>query len=528
MCVNLAYTFSGSVDDIIAATGSVDQTGNYVFAVEPHGVGRHGGVSSVYWAYGGGFDTMYTFWNPLSVAQQMQLIVVADSGVTIYAMPIRLAPGGSQTVDLFELFSMGAADPAGRVMPRGPMQGSAILTGPKNDTTDRLTVVIAGGIYNSKTATCGETCETCDGFTSVSVSPDPTGIEVSGTAQMTAQYTWYTGYQYNSTSTAQWSSNATGVATIQTTGQSSPGLAAALSVGSVQFQAFYGEMPPNAGQICDEGSLPPCPDDDVYASAPAAVTPEITFNGKNVTNGTSNVIVGQQINLSVSAGGTISKATWTVPGTITGGYTASTSSGSTAAANLGIVSPTFYWVDAASSRTVSVSVILSDGSTGSASTTFNVVAPTGSMAVQPEPGVGVTLDSNCNKTLEVHYGCPTGVGGIFFSNNYSTPLRLFRKLSVGADRQLEHQPNPDVWHGAKLGPARRRAALRGVRHHLSVQYQHAGGERQPWHRSPSRLPGEDEERQFYDDPDVPAQWCRFRDLRADLVRWVVVGLRCDV
>ena len=173
MSVNLAYTFSGSVDDIIAATGSVDQTGNYVFAVEPHGVGQHGGVSSVYWAYGGGLDTMYTLWNPLSVAQQMQLILVASSGVTIYAMPIRLAPGASQTVDLFELFSMGAADSAGRVMPRGPMQGSAILTGPKNDTTDRLTIVMAGGIYNSKTATCGETCETCDGFTSASVSPSP-------------------------------------------------------------------------------------------------------------------------------------------------------------------------------------------------------------------------------------------------------------------------------------------------------------------------------------------------------------------
>lgn len=110
-------------------------------------------------------------------------------------------------------------------------------------------------------------------------------------------------------------------------------------------------------------------------------------------------------------------------------------------------------------------------------------------------------------------------------NTFQSTIRLTNML---ADRQLEHQPNPDVWHGAKVGPARRRAALRGVRHHLSVQYQHAGGERQPWHRPPSRLPGEDEERQFYDDPDVPAQWCRFRDLRADLVRWVVVGLRCDV
>jgi len=94
---------------------------------------------------------------------------------------------------------------------------------------------------------------------------------------MTAEYTWYTGYQYNSTSTAQWSSNATGVATIQSTGQSSPGLAAGVSPGSVQFQAFFGELPANAGEICVPGNAPPCPDPDVYESGSASVTPSVTI-----------------------------------------------------------------------------------------------------------------------------------------------------------------------------------------------------------------------------------------------------------
>lgn len=178
--LNFVYSFSGSTDDLLVATGSVDQTGNYVFAVEPHGVGQHGGVSSVYWAYGGGLDTMYTVWNPLSIAQQVQLMLIGDNGVLLYSIPIRLAPGASQTIDLYELVMSGTPDAAGKIMPRGTIQGSALLTGPKNDTTERMSVVIAGGIYNSKAGTCGNTCETCNGFTGVSASPNPASLVVSG------------------------------------------------------------------------------------------------------------------------------------------------------------------------------------------------------------------------------------------------------------------------------------------------------------------------------------------------------------
>jgi hypothetical protein len=271
--LNFVYSFSGSLDGILVATGSVDQTGNYVFAVEPHGVGQHGGVSSVYWAYGGGLDTMYTVWNALSIVQQVQLLLVGDNGVLLCSIPIRLAPGASQTVDIFELVMSGAPDSAGRIMPRGSMQGSALLTGPKNDTTERMTVVIAGGIYNSKTATCGTTCETCLGSTTVSASPDPVSIAVTGTAQMSDEFTWYTGYQYTYTGSTQWSSSATSVATIQTKGQSSPGLATGVGDGSLEFEANFGVLPECAGQICVQGTLPACPTYSPVAYAPATTCP---------------------------------------------------------------------------------------------------------------------------------------------------------------------------------------------------------------------------------------------------------------
>ncbi len=256
---NFIYTYSGGLQDILAATGSADQTGNYVFAVEPHGVGEHGGVSSIYWAYGGGFDTMYTIWNPLSVVQRAQFILIGNDGRALYSVPVLLAPRGSMMIDLYQLFAHGTMDAAGRILPHGPMQGSAVLTGPKNDTTERMTIVLAGGVYNSRTATCGNTCETCNGFTSVSSSPDPIDMAVTSSTQAQDEYTWYTGFQYSYTNSTLWSSSATNVATVQTKGQASPGKATAISAGAFTLSADFGLLPTNAGQICTQGTLPPCP-----------------------------------------------------------------------------------------------------------------------------------------------------------------------------------------------------------------------------------------------------------------------------
>ncbi len=161
---NFAYSFNGLPEDILPATGSVDASGNYVFGVELEGVAEGAGVTSLYWSYGNGQDTMYTVWNPLSVAQQVQLILVGSNGYTLYTIPTRLAPRASTVIDLYELFKAGQPDPTGRAMPHGPMQGTARLTGPKNDTTDRLTIVLSGAIYSAESATCVWTCNTCSGL----------------------------------------------------------------------------------------------------------------------------------------------------------------------------------------------------------------------------------------------------------------------------------------------------------------------------------------------------------------------------
>jgi len=172
-------------------------------------------------------------------------------------------------------------------------------------------------------------------------------------------------------------------------------------------------------------------------SESCAVNPAILFNGTDVTNGSSNVIIGQLINLSVTAGGTISTVAWSVPGTIVGGYTASSTSGSTSTATLNVTSPNFYWVNSGSSRTVSVSVTLSDGSTGSATTTFNVVAPSGTMSTTSLDSTKILIDTTCGY-LCAHYGPSGSSGGVHFSHTYTAPSGYsgsFQWVQIGSTTQ---------------------------------------------------------------------------------------------
>jgi hypothetical protein len=70
--LNLSYSYDGYWSDILAGVGSVDSTGNYVFPVPPERVYKGGARVSVYWLTAGGFDTMYTIWNPQPDAQDVR------------------------------------------------------------------------------------------------------------------------------------------------------------------------------------------------------------------------------------------------------------------------------------------------------------------------------------------------------------------------------------------------------------------------------------------------------------------------
>jgi len=61
--VTLAFSYQGQSGALLVSTGSVDQSGNYVFAVMPRATGQSASKSSIFWTTANGFDTRYSVWN---------------------------------------------------------------------------------------------------------------------------------------------------------------------------------------------------------------------------------------------------------------------------------------------------------------------------------------------------------------------------------------------------------------------------------------------------------------------------------
>jgi hypothetical protein len=132
---------------------------------------------------------------------------------------------------------------------------------------------------------------------------------------------------------------------------------------------------------------------NVTVQAIPGPVPQIQLYGQTITT-TQSVFVGQEMMLTAVVNlpqdVTFSSQTWsTPPGAAVGGYVASNSSASVIllpalTSNSSTAYPfTFYWVDSGSSRTITYSYTATNGTTNSATATFNVAAPTGpSVSVQ--------------------------------------------------------------------------------------------------------------------------------------------------
>lgn len=102
-------------------------------------------------------------------------------------------------------------------------------------------------------------------------------------------------------------------------------------------------------------------------------------SGADITGQTESRYVGQQTVLYASytlpSGVSVSSQTWSVGGTTVGGFTSRSSGGYTGTA-LNQQSATLYWLAAGNSLSVSFTLDLSNGSSSSASATFNLAGPT--------------------------------------------------------------------------------------------------------------------------------------------------------
>jgi hypothetical protein len=133
-----------------------------------------------------------------------------------------------------------------------------------------------------------------------------------------------------------------------------------------------------------------CPDWNPTPSGGVNVMPSILFggpNGTDITGKTQSVVVGQQIILyaKYQTGLTVNSQSWSVPGTIVAGYTASSSSGSVntnLTLNAQQTTP-FYWVYAGNPQTVTFTLNYGNSKTAKAQATFNVAGPTGTDSGSP-------------------------------------------------------------------------------------------------------------------------------------------------
>lgn len=138
----------------------------------------------------------------------------------------------------------------------------------------------------------------------------------------------------------------------------------------------------------------------------------------DITGTTRNVIVGQEISLTVEvlpAGTTTTNNQWSIPGMRIANYVVQYTDefSNTSAMVIALTNPTgtavdFYWVDGGDGRQVAFSFKV-NGKSFTAAATFNVKRPTATFASTSVSNV--TVDSGCGSDFRLHYGCPIPPGG---------------------------------------------------------------------------------------------------------------------
>jgi hypothetical protein len=164
-----------------------------------------------------------------------------------------------------------------------------------------------------------------------------------------------------------------------------------------------------------------------YAVAPTVTnlpTPQIYFNGSNVTDKTVSVSVGQQINLTCSVTNVpdeLLDCNWNIPGTTFSNYTATINAGTLITdfpTNTNDV--TFYWADGATNRTVTCTWTNNlDNIWSTCKTTFNVNRPNAKIIPTITGNVMITNVAHNSSWRAGTYlaliGCNSNLPGIEFA-----------------------------------------------------------------------------------------------------------------
>ena len=163
-------------------------------------------------------------------------------------------------------------DPDGHRIPSHIRRGSMVLSG-VSDITDKINVGVSVGIFNTKTATCGNTCPTCFGYSSFFLTPSRNVIANGSTGSYQGMALGQDGRNHL-VAPASWSSTNTSVATSQGSGNY-----LGVSPGNFGADAFISLTDVN-GDCAGNGS--PCPNTQFVGMGPGTVVPTVSFSSTPV------------------------------------------------------------------------------------------------------------------------------------------------------------------------------------------------------------------------------------------------------
>jgi|HubBroStandDraft_6_1064221.scaffolds.fasta_scaffold10714_3 hypothetical protein len=286
--VTPTFTFDGSRSDLLIATGSVDQTGSFVFGMLPDNLAESWAKVAPVWLVADGFDTMFTVFNPKEAPEDIVVTLSYEGGTGHYAFPVYLAPGASKLIDMAALIEGEQPDSEGNVIPEDVQEGSATFAGPEG-ISQPIRLGLSTGTFNVHTATCGSSCNICTTTTDVNMNPDPVQTPVGTSEQMSVKLELSDGTTVDKTSSAVWSSQNTAIATV------SKGSVRGVAVGTTNIVATVA-LAPGGG---DGEPVPECPSScpmgTEIGEGPATVVPTVTFN----SNTPNFVLVGTSPSITV-------------------------------------------------------------------------------------------------------------------------------------------------------------------------------------------------------------------------------------
>ncbi len=273
--VNVGVSYTGLPSDLVLASGSVDQTGNYVFEVQPQALSSTHKKLGNYWDLDAGSNSMYSIWNPTDKPQDVLVSLYYDSGKGKYKIPVHVAPQASVMLDLKNIIEANAPDAEGNVFPANTSEGSATIES-ADGPTGQMNLIVSGAVFNVVTGTCFGCCVPCCGTSDMYLNPSSDSCTVGDTEQFSGEEEDCEGSTFE-VSGGDWSSSNTRVATVNSTGLMT-------AVGSGHATLTLAENIP-ASSDCGEPLPGECPLTNFVATGPVNVDDFTISDGQTVDDG---------------------------------------------------------------------------------------------------------------------------------------------------------------------------------------------------------------------------------------------------